>query len=154
MPEVKEDTMNEPEPQTDEERERILQEEQDFEEKYQATMKLMEQGVPQIQGDPKPFASLMRSDADLRLVFEAIENSIWRSFGEDQRRKPFSTVRPTHDEVRRRFAICEKWFRRARGDMDYSVTQTLDLMGKALRCELDGQVYEPLAPGSRIWTPT
>lgn len=125
-----------------------------IDERVEITKKLVEDGVPGLEFDRKPFASLVKSDADLARVFEALEGTIWRSFAEDIRRDPFGYTKPTLDEVKRRFKICENWIRHARGDVGYSLEQTLDLMGQALRSELDGQPFNPPKPGSRIWTPT
>jgi hypothetical protein len=38
--------------------------------------------------------------------------------------------------------------------LGYSLEQTLDSMGRALRCELDGGIFDPPKAGSRIYTPT
>jgi hypothetical protein len=123
-------------------------------ERVEITKKLAEDGVPQLEFDRKPFAALVKSDDDLRRVFETLEGVIWRSFAEDVRRNPFGYTKPTVSEVKRRFKICENWIRHARGDVGYSLEQTLDLMGHALRAELDGKAFDPPKPGSRIWTPT
>lgn len=116
--------------------------------------KLTEAGIPKIQGDPRPFASLMSDDRQLKAVFEAIEAAIWRSFAEDIREDPFRPCKPTMDDVKHRFKICEMWFRRARADLHYSVEQSLDMLGQALRAALKGVPFNPPVAGSRIWTPT
>lgn len=116
--------------------------------------KLSETGVPKVDMDPRPFRQLLSSDQDLVAVFMALEGAIWRSFGEDIRRSPFDFKKPTEAEVKRRFQICERWFRHSRGDLGYSLERTLDLMGRALRAELDGTSFDPEAGASRIWTPT
>lgn len=125
-----------------------------IDERVDITKKLAEDGVPQIEFDRKPFAAIMSSDDDLRRTFEALEGTIWRSFAEDIRRNPFGYTKPTMNETKRRFKICENWIRHARGELGYSLEQTLDLMGQALRCELDGVSFDPPKAGSRIWTPT
>lgn len=106
--------------------------------------------------DPKPFASLMRNEDDLRATWNALNKAILRSLALDVQRNPFSKLAvsgPTQAELRRRFRICENWIRTARGDMGMSLEQTLDLMGHALRAELDGRVFDPEMPG-RMWAPT
>lgn len=117
--------------------------------------KLSEDGVPKIGADPRPFAQLLSSDRELAAVLLCVEEVIWRSFGEDIRRDPFGYKKPTPAEVKRRFGLCETWFRKARGDLGYSLERTLDMMGHALRAALDGQDFDPsAAESSRIWTPT
>lgn len=107
--------------------------------------------------DPKPFAALLSNEKDVQLVFAHLERAIFRSFAIDLQRDPFGPLAQkgiTSSEVRRRFRICERWFRRARGDLGLSLTKTLDLMGHALRCGLDGQDFDPNTLQTRLWTPT
>lgn len=152
MPEVKsEDIQREMDEMREAEGEERFKE---FESKLDAAKTLAEIGVPKIEGERKPFAALLNNEADLRRVFEHIEATIWRSFAEDIRRNPLTFVKPTYNEARSRFKLCETWFRHARGELGYSLEQTLDLMGRALRCWLDGVDFEPAKAGSRIWTPT
>lgn len=114
------------------------------------------QTIPKIEldTDPKPFRSLLSNERDLHRVFEAVQCTIWRSFGTDIQREPFKQHKITKPEIKRRFKICEAWFRRARGDLGYSLERTLDMMGHALRCELDGRSFDPTDTGPKIWTPT
>jgi len=103
--------------------------------------------------DPAPFLKLLNSKEDARRVFQAVEDAIFRSFGQDQQRSMLITIQsPTKDEVRRRTKMCVDWFRKARGDLGFSLQRTLDLMPHALRCTLDGREFDPDA--SPIWTPT
>lgn len=104
--------------------------------------------------DPKPFRSLLSCEEDLQKVFCAVQNVIWKSFGTDVQREPFKQHKITKDKIRQRFKICEAWFRHARGDLGYSLERTLDMMGHALRCELDGTPFDPKNGGPTIWTPT
>ena len=108
----------------------------------------------ELDADPKPFRSLLSDDRDLQRVFAAIQDVIWRSFGTDIQREPFKQFRVTKADIKRRFGICERWFRRARGDLGYSLERTLDMMGHALRCELDNRPFDPQSGGPKIWTPT
>ena len=74
----------------------------------------------------------------------AIEHAIARSFKDDN-------ARVTADEVRRRFAICERLLRHLRGDLGWGLQRALDHLPHYLRCELDGVPWEPDA--RTIWTP-
>jgi hypothetical protein len=110
-----------------------------------------------IEMDPKPFAALMRNEAELKRTFFAIEDAIWRSVGLDIQRNPFGQLAQrgmTKDELAYRFKICEAWIRRARGDLGFSLEKTLDLLPQALRSELDGNAFDPEKSPLRIWTPT
>lgn len=111
-------------------------------------------GVQMPELDPRPFAALLSRDADLVRVFKKLEEVLWTSFAMDIRRNLGIQTRPTAHEIRRRFKICEAWFRRARGDLGFSLERTLDLMNHALRAELDGLPFDPDDPERRIWTPT
>jgi len=107
--------------------------------------------------DLKPFASLLSNEKDVQLVFAHLERAIFRSFAIDLQRDPFGPLAQrgiTASDIRKRFRICEQWFRRARGDLGLSLTKTLDLMGHALRCGLDGQDFDPNRLQTRLWTPT
>jgi len=118
-----------------------------------AMKKLHEQGGVQLPYiDPKPFASLLSKEEDLKRVFEKIEEVLWTSFAMDIRLRLGG--RPTGNEIHRRFKICENWFRRARAELGLSLEKTLDLMNHALRAELDGLPFDPSNPERRIWTPT
>ena len=74
----------------------------------------------------------------------AIERGIAQSFREDG-------ARMTGDEVRRRFAICERLFRRLRGDLGWGLQRALDHLPHYLRCELDGIPWQPNA--RTFWVP-
>lgn len=66
----------------------------------------------------------------------AIEHIVTRSFELDGSRM-------TGAEVRRRFQICEVLFRQLRGDLGWGLQRVLDHLPHYLRCELDGQAWEP-----------
>jgi hypothetical protein len=111
----------------------------------------------QLDIDPKPFAALLSNDADLVAVFEHLERAIFRSFAVDIQREPFGPLAQrgvTREELKRRFRFCEAWFRRARGDLGMSLEKTLDLMGHALRCAIDGREFDPNATQTQLWSPT
>lgn len=74
----------------------------------------------------------------------AIERAIALSFREDN-------ARVTGNEVRRRFAICERLVRHLRGDLGWGLQRVLDHLPRYLRCELDGVPWEPDA--RTVWAP-
>lgn len=84
------------------------------------------------------------TDDQVAGVTLAIERAIARSFTEDG-------ARPTGDEVRRRFTICERLVRRLRGDLGWGLRRALDHLPKYLRRELDGVPWEPDA--RMVWVP-
>jgi hypothetical protein len=114
------------------------------------------QAPAKIERNEKPLAGLYRDEATLKKVFVAIEQAVYRSFVDDARANPNPLAPPkvTDKETKRRGSICIEWLRRARGELDYSWEQSVDQMYHALRCELDGKVFEPRKAGSLIWTPT
>lgn len=74
----------------------------------------------------------------------AIERAVIASFEADHGRM-------TRDEIRRRFAICERIIRQLRGDLGWALARVLDHLPRYLRCELDGV---PWTPETRVlWTP-
>ena len=73
-----------------------------------------------------------------------IERAVARSFEADH-------ARMTAAEVRRRFGICEQLFRQLRGDLHWGLHRVLDHLPHYLRCELDGQAWEP--DRRTIWMP-
>src|SRR5512141_2637507 len=111
-----------------------------------AMMQLHEQGGVQLPFiDPKPFASLLSHEGDLKKVFAKLEEVLWTSFAMDIRMK-YGSGKPTGAEIQRRFKICEEWFRRARAELGFSLEKTLDLMNHALRAALDGLPFDPDNP--------
>ena len=72
----------------------------------------------------------------LERVLLGIEDVVTRSFATDG-------ARLTDAEVRRRFGICERLFRQLRGDLGWGLQRVLDHLPHYLRCELDGQAWEP-----------
>ena len=73
----------------------------------------------------------------------AIERAIARSLAEEN-------ARVTGDEIRRRFAICERLLRHLGGDLGWGLQRVLDHLPRYLRCELDGVAWEPDA--RTVWT--
>jgi hypothetical protein len=91
----------------------------------------------------RPFMELLEKD-QLGRVMLAIERAVSKSFEDDG-------ARTTGDEIRRRFALCERLIRRLRGDLGWGLHRVLDHLPRYLRCELDGQRWEPDA--RTIWMP-
>jgi hypothetical protein len=84
------------------------------------------------------------SENQVGQVTVAIERAVIASFEAD--RGPM-----TRDEIRRRFAICERVIRELRGDLGCALARVLDHLPRYLRCELDGV---PWTPETRVlWTP-
>lgn len=65
-------------------------------------------------------------------VFEAIRQSF---LGEKERL--------TDTETRRRFKLCEQLVRELRADYGWAFTRIVDVLPTALRCKLDGVVWDP-----------
>jgi Lon protease-like protein len=82
-----------------------------------------------------PFLDLVEQ-GQLACTVLAIERIVRRSFEGDGSRM-------TTAEVRRRFRICERLFRQLRGDLGWGLVRVLDHLPHYLRCELDGQAWEP-----------
>lgn len=98
-------------------------------------------------------AKLVTNKRDLQQVYDKIHELVWRSFIEDKQRG--GRIVNTKHEIRRRVFLCSAWFRYARMELGYGVQKTLDLMGRALRSELDGIEFDPVRPDGRVlWTPS
>jgi len=121
----------------------------------------IQRSLERLDLDPRPFASIFQNDEDIKRVFLALEAAIFNSFVEDVRREPFGPMAQrlatggiSAADMKARFQICERWVRKARGDLGMGIEKTLDLMGHALRCELDGTEFDPTTLKTKIWTPT
>jgi hypothetical protein len=106
--------------------------------------------------DRAPFAKLVHDERMMERVAYQLDQAVKRSFIDDARKNPDPLTPPkvSRIECQRRLRICIDWIRQARGDLQYSWEQTFDQMQHALRCQLDGIVFNPRAAGSHIWTPT
>lgn len=82
--------------------------------------------------------------ADLPRITTGIEEAVDRSFAEDH-------ARMTSAEIRRRFDICERVLAQLRGDLGWGLQRAIDRLPYYLRCELDGQPWEP--DNRTIWMP-
>ncbi len=89
------------------------------------------------------FMELVEKDQVGRAML-TIERAVSRSFEEDDGRM-------TGDEICRRFHICERLIRRLRGDLGWGLHRVLDHLPHYLRCELDGEPWEP--DQRTIWMP-
>lgn len=104
---------------------------------------------------PGPFAQLLTDPGAVAHVGERLTRTIEHSFHEDRTRR--DGVRPppeTIAEVKRRFAICERWFRVMRAEFGWSVRRTLDALPYALRAELDGLTYDQARRQVSMWPVT
>jgi hypothetical protein len=81
---------------------------------------------------------------ELPRVVLGIEHAVHKSFATDG-------ARMTGAEVRRRFDICERLFRQLRGDLGWGLQRVIDHLPHYLRCELDGQPWEP--DRRTLWMP-
>ena len=91
----------------------------------------------------RAFLSLLAND-ELAPALLGIERAVSQSLRDDG-------ARVTSDELRRRFAICERLIRQLRGDLGWGLQRVLDHLPHYLRCELDGQPWQPDA--RTIWMP-
>lgn len=97
--------------------------------------------------EARPFADLLSDPEQLKAVTDAFTRMIGVSFaGAGQMR------RPTAAEIKRRFGICERWFRTLRADLHWSVQRSLDEIPRALAAELRGETYEPAKRS--VWVPS
>ena len=97
---------------------------------------------------PKPFAELFHDRRQLARAFESIHKTIADSFDAGH---PGHMRQITQAEVKRRFAICERWFRDLRGAKQWTIDRVLSALPQALRAELEGRTYEP--DSRSLWLP-
>lgn len=87
------------------------------------------------------------AENDVGRVTNAFVEVIADSFAADKSRQ-------TGAEIKRRFDLCSKIFENLRGDLKWTVSRALDHLPRYLRCELDGEPYDPKAEPKRVlWTP-
>ena len=97
-----------------------------------------------------PFADLLRTPADFMRCCHGIERALAMSFAEDEARggPDYRARVQTETEQKRRAEICGQWFRRLRGDLGYTIANTLDELPRALRATLDeDSTYQPPPKG-------
>jgi hypothetical protein len=90
-----------------------------------------------------PFLEFVARD-QVVTVAHAIEAAVEESFVADSSRR-------TGDEIRRRLAICERLIRHLRADLGWGLQRVLDHLPHYLRCDLDGEPWEP--DKRTIWMP-
>lgn len=90
------------------------------------------------------FAALIDSEKLLASAVRGFQAAIARSFQQDNGPQ-------TQNEIKRRFDICARIFRRLRSDCGWSVQRIVDYLPRYLRCELDGQPWTP--DSTTLWTP-
>jgi len=98
--------------------------------------------------------------AELRFIYEGVENSIVRSFGRqaifhDPAGNKTITVRT--GDVRLRTQMCLLWWQHARKDLGYTVDRAVDMMPQALQAALDNdKSFDPPRAADEshsIWRP-
>lgn len=92
----------------------------------------------------KPFAELMNRPSDMNRVCESIYNTAKNSF------RVSISKQVTQKEFERRVQILMRWFRIFRADLGFTISQSLSELENALKCELEGNVYQP-PPKNRLW---
>lgn len=98
-------------------------------------------------GVKTPFGDLLTDSRQMLRVGLMFEKELKRSFDEDERRqgKAFRERVQTQAELKRRCDIMARWFRVFRGDLGFSIARCEAEIGRALRSELDGEIYTPPA---------
>lgn len=84
-----------------------------------------------------------------RVALGAVTNGIHKAVDRSFTSHPMRHL--TRAEVKRRFEICTKWFRRFRTENKFSIDRSVDLLTRALRSELDGVEYKP--HDRALWRP-
>lgn len=103
-----------------------------------------------------PFADLLNHPGQAGEVTEKLEAMIMESFATDAAREAIAKGTTgkavvTGAEVKRRFDILADWFKVMRGDMGWSMSRTFDELPRALRAQLDGEIYIP--DSRNMWAP-
>ena len=106
-------------------------------------------------GTKLPFGDLIRDPGKMLRVGRMFESSLAKSFQEDERRmgKAFRERVQTQAEMDRRADIMARWFKVFRGDLGYSIARCEAEIYKALRSELDGELYTPPAARGSFGVP-
>jgi hypothetical protein len=99
------------------------------------------------------FIDLLNKEEDFELVWTSLDHMIFSSFGMIDKLMWGREPQITQSEVKRRFLICEKWFRIMRGELGFGLIKTLDLLPKALACELLQVDFDPEETVGRGWFP-
>ncbi len=104
-----------------------------------------------------PFVELLNHPGQAAEVTQKFEAMIMESFATDAARKAIASgvqgeARVTGAELKRRFNVLADWFKVMRGDMGWSMSRTFDELPRALRSQLDGEIYVPDARRN-MWAP-
>jgi len=93
--------------------------------------------------DQHVFSDLLEKPEDFDRVYSVFYSTIMLSFRIVDTAALGKPSIISQEEVKRRFKICEKWFRTLQGDVGFSLNRTLDSIPQALVCELTDQEYKP-----------
>lgn len=86
-------------------------------------------------------------EGQIGAVTNSFVNSVAGSFAADNGPQ-------TQNEIKRRFNLCCEIFENLRGDLLWAVDRALDYIPRYLRCELDGEPYDPVSDSKRtLWNP-
>ncbi len=96
----------------------------------------------------KSFAECFTDPELHRKVVASITETIAETFAVGH---PGAMAAPTMAELKRRFALCEKWYRDLRGQKQWSIERALAALKDVLRTELGGGTYEP--DDRQVWAP-
>jgi len=92
------------------------------------------------------FGELLNKQEDFNTVFEVVYTTIMGSFQVVDAAALGKQAVISQEEIKRRFDICERWFRVMRADLGYSLSHTLAAIPVALVCELTDQEFKPDDP--------
>ena len=97
--------------------------------------------------------SLAHNQAQREMLARRLIEIVRKSFDLDQSYSRLIVLpqrTPTQAEIMERTNIVFDWFLRLRGDMNYSLPKTLDLLPTALSKQLLGEDWKP-PPADRAW---
>ena len=106
--------------------------------------------IKQQFSDATPFLQLCNDPKEYDMAISRLEHMIWWSFVWLDAQLGHKTEM-VPDEIKRRFLICEKWFRVLRRDLGYGVHHALDTLPRALAYELLGLPFDPPKADGRGW---
>lgn len=103
---------------------------------------------------PQPFGELLGDKASLAAVTQGFLDAIADSYRTDaSRREGYMRTQVTDTETRRRFALCERWFRTFRAEYGWGVRRSVEMLPSALRADLDGLKFGRDEPEVSTWVP-
>lgn len=89
---------------------------------------------------PGQIGKAVRTEAELKMVYVAMERAIWKSFAEDKARAKIllpTHSNPTQSMVNERFTICVDYLAIVRNELGFTLDRALAKMHQFLRCTLD-----------------